>query len=85
METIQIVNMKCGGCQKTIKKELEKQGFENVSVNLENQEIKLEGDKSKACEILSKLGYPQKGSTNEKSLFKKTKSFVSCASGKFSQ
>ena len=84
MEKIKIVNMKCEGCSSSIRKELEKQGFESVSVDLDKQEISLKGDRKKACEVLSKMGYPEEGSLDEKSFLKRGKSFVSCARGKFS-
>jgi copper chaperone len=82
MNTIQIVNLKCGGCAKTIKSALEKKGITNVSVDTVSQKVDFNGDVEKARLILSRIGYPEKDSPEAESLFKKAKSYVSCARGK---
>ena len=82
MNTIKIVNVKCGGCEKTITSALNKIGMKNVSVNVENQEVSFEGDAELAKEKLVKIGYPEAGSKAAKSLLKKAQSFASCAMGK---
>jgi copper chaperone CopZ len=77
---IEVENVKCGGCMNSITKALMKiTGVE--SVNIENETISVSGnaDKNIIVETLSKLGYPEKGNND---LFKKAKSFVSCAIGK---
>ena len=82
MNTIKIVNIKCEGCKNTIISTLEKNGISNVEVDLEKQEVSFEGDVNIAKEQLAKIGYPEAGSIEAKSLIKKAKSFVSCAIGK---
>lgn len=82
MVTLQVVNIKCGGCQKNIISTLTKNAFTNVSVDIEKQEVSFEGDRTKAMEILLKMGYPEASSPEAKSLLKKGKSYVSCAIGK---
>ena len=61
---------------------LEKAGMKNIDVHVQTQTILFEGDKDKAKEILSKLGYPEAGSEEAKSVLKKAKSFASCAVGR---
>lgn len=86
MNTIEVVNIKCGGCANTIQKELEKLGAENISVDIENGKISFEnGDISAITQKLEDLGYPEKNSEKAQSFLKKAKSFVSCGIGKFSK
>jgi copper chaperone len=82
MNTIEIVNLKCGGCASSIKSSLEKAGMENISVDISCQKISFDGDINRARKILASMGYPEKGSPEAESLFKKAKSYVSCAIGK---
>ena len=82
MNTVQVVNIKCGGCRNSIIKAMEKEGFTEVEVNIEKQEVSFEGDVEKATAMLSKLGYPKADSDAAKSVTRKAKSFVSCALGK---
>jgi len=82
MEKIKIVNLKCEGCANTIIKALTKEGYSDVKVINEELTVSFEGDREKALKILSKLGYPEQGSKEAESLFKKAKSYVSCAVGK---
>lgn len=82
MNTIKIVNIKCEGCKNTIISTLEKNGMSEVGVDLEKQEVSFEGDMDIAKEQLAKIGYPEIGSEEAKSLIKKAKSLVSCAIGK---
>lgn len=82
MNNLQVVNIKCGGCVKSITAALEKEGLKNVSVEIENQTVNFEGDPMIAKGTLSKIGYPEIGSEEAKSLIKKGQSFVSCAIGK---
>jgi copper chaperone len=65
--TIQIENLKCGGC----------------AVNVETSEVNVShGDNviDLIKEKLSKLGYPESGDKN--TVLHKAKSFVSCAVGR---
>lgn len=88
MITLQVENVKCGGCANTLKRSLRDE-FGNVSVNLdvEPREISLEIDSSQLESLktkLRKLGYPL--STDElgkiENLEATAKSFVSCSIGK---
>ncbi len=81
MEEITVVNVKCGGCQNTITKTLEKIGCKNISFS--GMTIHFEGDRERAKKVLEKKGYPESGSKAAQSLLLKTKSYVSCMQGKF--
>ena len=82
--TIQIENLKCGGCAATIKKGI--LGIDSVSdvdVNVETSEVKVSHTDNVVDHIkekLSKLGYPEAGDKN--TVLHKAKSFVSCAVGR---
>lgn len=82
--TIQIENLKCGGCAATIKKGI--LGIDSVSdveVNVETSEVKVshaDNIVDRIKEKLSKLGYPETGDKN--TVLHKAKSFVSCAVGR---
>lgn len=82
--TLQIENLKCGGCAATIKKGiLAIDGVETVDVNLEESSVSITSTKNNLKEVkikLSKLGYPEIGDKN--TVLHKAKSFVSCAVGK---
>ena len=82
--TLQIENLKCGGCAATIKKGiLAIDGVENVDVNLEESSVSITSTKNNLEEVkikLSKLGYPEIGDKN--TVLHKAKSFISCAVGK---
>ncbi len=85
METIEIVNLKCGGCVNTVKKGLLSiEGVNEVEVDLENSKVTVRTEDEqilvKVKEKLSKMGYPEIGHAN--TVIHKAKSFVSCASGK---
>jgi len=83
--TIQIQNLKCGGCAHTIISSLN--GLDNVSdvqINVETSEVSFnyltEVDKKAAYQKLKSLGYP--AVEEENSLGLKAKSYISCAIGK---
>lgn len=83
--TLEIQNLKCGGCANTIITRLSAlENVSDVSVNNENDTVTLKHtDDSilqEAISLLSKLGYPIVGENNP--LTKKAKSFVSCAVGR---
>lgn len=87
MTTIQILNLKCGGCANTVKKGLlHVEGVTDVTVDLESSEVKVDSEDEKVIadvkHKLSALGYPEVGEAN--TLLHKAKSFVSCASGRMS-
>jgi copper chaperone CopZ len=88
-QTLEVLNVKCGGCASTLIKSL-KDEFGEVSVDLEVHPRKItldiEDEKLDALKVkLRSLGYPL--TTDELSGFEKAattaKSFVSCAIGKF--
>lgn len=83
MVTLQVVNIKCGGCQKNIVSTLAKNGFTDIAVDLAKQEVSFEGDRAEAVQILQKMGYPEASSAEAKNLLRKGLSYVSCAIGKF--
>ena len=83
--TIQIQNLKCGGCANTIITQLSKlDGVSEIEVNNDTKEVSFINSTETEFEAvknkLSDLGYPIKGAVN--SLPKKAKSFVSCAIGR---
>ncbi len=89
LKTIQVQNVKCGGCANTLTTKL-KEDFGAIEVNLDvmPREISLEIADEKMPELekaLKNLGYPvasaKFGFIEDTSM--KAKSFVSCAVGKF--
>jgi len=83
--TIEIVNLKCGGCVNTVKKGvLSIEGIREVEVDLDASKVIIAtNDKNLVEEVktkLSKMGYPEIGDAN--TMIHKAKSFVSCATGK---
>ncbi len=83
--TIEIVNLKCGGCVNTVKKGLLSiDSVNEVEVDLDNSKVMIPTEDEqiliKVKEKLSKMGYPELGDAN--TILHKAKSFVSCASGK---
>lgn len=85
METIEIENLKCSGCANTIKNKLMSiNGVVDVIVNQETETVIVEGTahRTELIELLSAIGYPEIGNN---SVGKKMMSYISCASGKFSE
>ena len=82
MSILKVVNIKCGGCEQMIISSLAKEGLANVKVDIANQTVSFDGDVEKAKNILAKLGYPEAGSKEAKSLLKKAKSYTSCMIGR---
>jgi copper chaperone CopZ len=83
--TLEIQNLKCGGCVNTITKELNNiEGIQQISIDKDNSTVSFETDTSTQVEVvkqrLSAIGYPEVGDDN--SLIDKAKSYVSCAIGK---
>jgi len=88
MATIEILNLKCGGCANTIKKGIVSiEGISDVIVDLETSKVTVDTDNESVVlsvkEKLSKMGYPETNETN--TMLHKAKSFVSCASGRMSE
>ena len=87
MTTIEILNLKCGGCANTIKKGIVSiDGISEVSIDLESSKVTIDNDNESVVlfvkEKLSKMGYPEIGDAN--TMLHKAKSFVSCATGRMS-
>ncbi|WP_394973033.1 heavy-metal-associated domain-containing protein [uncultured Croceitalea sp.] len=86
MKTIlEIQNLKCGGCENTIRKKLSKLHFiNNLNINLEESAISFAPISREETTLvalkLSEMGYPVRDETN--SLAKKVKSYMSCAIGR---
>lgn len=83
--TIQILNLKCGGCANSIRKGVMSiEGVEDISVNLETSRVELSVNNNDTLEQvkdkLSAMGYPEEGDAN--TIIHKAKSFVSCATGR---
>ncbi|RXJ60230.1 heavy-metal-associated domain-containing protein [Candidatus Marinarcus aquaticus] len=87
-QTFEVLNVKCGGCAKTLIKGLNEE-FGDVEVNLDvhPRQIRLEMEENQMEDLklkLRKMGYPL--ISDELSGFEKAtttaKSFVSCAIGR---
>lgn len=81
----EVQNLKCGGCASTIRTELMKlQGIDDVCVNPETGMVTLsvdqDFDRIETIDELKSIGYPLVGRSN--SLGTKTKSMVSCVTGR---
>ncbi len=86
--TLEIQNLKCGGCANTIITKLSdikgiqevivENDANTVSFNYENEDILIATQ-----ELLTKLGYPVVGEKN--AITTKAKSFVSCAIGRMNK
>jgi len=85
--SIQVENIKCGGCANSIKSGLEADPrVHSVSVQVDQGLVEVEGDLSLRPDVVAKLaqlGYPEADSVEGAARFKaKAKSFVSCAIGR---
>lgn len=83
---IQIQNLKCGGCAKTITDKLSGlNGINKLTIEQETSSVIFEHQISDvvfvAKDKLRALGYP--AIDDENGILQKAKSFVSCANGKF--
>jgi copper chaperone CopZ len=89
--TVEVNNIRCGGCANTITKALKEEGFSGVKVDLSCEprkvtiELQNEAQAAQLRAILRKLGYPfcDEEIKFGESTKLKAKSFVSCAIGKF--
>jgi copper chaperone len=84
-----VENIKCGGCENTIRKGLSTiAGVSEVQINRDQQRITLlanEADRGTIAEKLRSMGYPEQGSVaGLQSGLAQAKSMVSCAIGKVS-
>jgi len=84
---VNIQNLKCGGCAHTITSELNKlDGVSDVSVDENSATVSFLQDSEDVSIVvyrLDELGYPIENDPN--SLFKKAKSYVSCAVGRINK
>lgn len=86
--TLEIQNLKCGGCANTITTKLSNiDGIQKVIVNNETNTVSFDYENEDILittqELLTKLGYPIVGEKN--ALTTKAKSFVSCAVGRINK
>lgn len=84
IHSIEVENIKCGGCMSSIKTALMKiHGVSNVEIDKDKELITLDAavERELLTSTLSSLGYPEKGNNN---LLHKAKSYVSCAIGNIS-
>jgi len=85
--TLNIQNLKCGGCAATISKNLASlEGIQEIKISVEESSVSFiytnDTQLTVVRDKLKQLGYPENGEAN--SLGAKAKSFVSCAIGKMS-
>ena len=85
MTTLEILNLKCGGCANSIKKGLLSiEGVNDVSVDLDTSKVSIDTTNDSIIKLvkekLSSMGYPEVGDAN--TVIHKAKSFVSCATGR---
>jgi copper chaperone CopZ len=86
--TLEIQNLKCGGCANTITSKLsDLEDINNVVVDNETNSVSFNYTNKnvldQAITLLSQLGYPIDGEQNP--LLKKAKSYVSCAVGRMNK
>lgn len=86
-KTIEIQNLKCGGCANTVITKLNTlETISNVEVEIETFKVSFDYTSSNDLTLVEKkliqLGYPPVGLDN--TITSKAKSFVSCAVGKIS-
>lgn len=86
-QTIEVENIKCGGCANTIKKRLtETFSPDHIEIDIEQGRITLGADAldmEAVEETLRGIGYPKRGSAEGLDNVKaKAVSFVSCAIGR---
>lgn len=86
--SLEIENLKCGGCETSIKEALKKlAGIKAVSIEADKNlvhvdyEAKVDFSSEAVDKKLAQMGYPKMGTGNS---FQKAKSYVSCAIGKIS-
>jgi copper chaperone len=84
---IQVENIKCGGCEKSIIKGLSSiEGLSNIVIDRDQQLVSVNADESLREALISKLksmGYPEHGSVSGLDAgLANAKSFVSCAIGR---
>lgn len=86
---IQVENIKCGGCEKSIIKGLSSiEGLSNIMIDRDQQMVSVNADESLRELLIAKLksmGYPELGSVSGLDAgLANAKSFMSCAIGRVS-
>ncbi|MCL5128284.1 MULTISPECIES: heavy-metal-associated domain-containing protein [unclassified Algibacter] len=86
--SIIVQNLKCGGCANTISTKLSDiKNISDIKVHVDESKVSFnyinEADALAVKEKLKNIGYPSVEDDNN--LVSKAKSFVSCATGKFSK
>jgi copper chaperone len=86
--TIEVDNLKCGGCATTIAKSLSSMaGVTQVTVDTEVKTVSFAGESTLRDAVAAKLkslGYPEKGTAHGlEAGVASAKSYVSCAVGRF--
>lgn len=88
IDSITVDNLKCGGCENTIKKTLKQlEGVEKVAINNEKQLIEVVHQDNVSrlmlTDALKKMGYPEVGTTEGlNAVLSNAKSYISCAIGR---
>jgi copper chaperone CopZ len=87
-DKIIIANLKCSGCENTIKTKLaELPGIENVTVNHEEDSVTIVHNEESIRDVFTKklhdLGYPE--ATEENGLLLQLKSYASCMIGRITK
>lgn len=88
--SIEVENIRCGGCANTISKKLSAiEGVDAVDVAIEDQVVSIDSENENVRDdvvaALYKIGYPERGTVEGVDALKeKAKSVVSCAIGKVS-
>ncbi len=89
-DNIEIDNLKCGGCQATIKKTLRKiKGVEKVAVDEKTNYVSIMHDgsvtRNTLTQSLKSMGYPETGTVQGlDKVLHEGKSYLSCAIGRLS-
>ena len=86
--SIIVQNLKCGGCAQTITNKLsDLKNISEININVEDSKVsfiyKNELDAFAVKDMLKAMGYPSIDDHNN--IVSKAKSYVSCATGKFSK
>lgn len=85
--TLEIQNLKCGGCANTIKNKVSSLDISDIEIIPDDNTISFSYNNTatltEAKTLLAKIGYPVIGEKNP--LSTKAKSFVSCAVGRMSK
>jgi copper chaperone len=88
IDSITVDNLKCGGCENTIKKTLKQiQGVEKVGIDNDKHLIEVVHQDNVSrlmlTDSLKKMGYPEVGTTEGlNAVLSNAKSYISCAIGR---